>query len=428
MAHDLRTTLSPIYTSLLDHLLALLPRTISAAALTALLETLASLFRYLLIPAINNTLLEETWTRLCHILPKCLAEIQRAVAEVWGGVLRRMKTGPREKAVQLIAQNAASIEDASAWVIVYASKVCRIYFYQIPNEFEFRVQSVSQTLHTCTPSLFEPLLSYHLSLAADSKSLYTLLRRSLTALIHHVKNADQFTLVSEIVVHKLLTALKTTDASSADDVERLRRILDVASVVAGVRQGSRLTEAQKAGLFAELGALPIVPELHSPLLRYALSVFMAGEMSLWLGPGLKFLQHLWNDFAPTQPQPQPQTQTRLAFTLKFHLCLAEAGWGGWKLIAAPVLFRATVKPEVGLVQGDGQRRLVGFLAALMRADKLGNVAELELGWKRKVEAVVNERLGGGKWKEGDMGSAVCFFLGSCSDFQLDSNLFSFEII
>ncbi|KAF8181826.1 armadillo-type protein [Pholiota molesta] len=386
MAHDLRTTLSPIYTSLLDHLLALLPRTISAAALTALLETLASLFRYLLIPAINNTLLEETWTRLCHILPKCLAEIQRAVAEVWGGVLRRMKTGPREKAVQLLAQNAASIEDASAWVIVYASK------------------SVSQTLHTCTPSLFEPLLSYHLSLAADSKSIYTLLRRSLTALIHHVKNADQFTLVSEIVVHKLLTALKTTDASSADDVERLRRILDVASVVAGVRQGSRLTEAQKAGLFAELGALPIVPELHSPLLRYALSVFMAGEMSLWLGPGLKFLQHLWNDSAQTQPQPQ--TQTRLAFTLKFHLCLAEAGWGGWKLIAAPVLFRATVKPEVGLVQGDGQRRLVGFLAALMRADKLGSVAELELGWKRKVEAVVNERLEGGKWKEGDMGSAV----------------------
>ncbi|KAF9479084.1 hypothetical protein BDN70DRAFT_879151 [Pholiota conissans] len=377
MAHDLRTTLSPIYGSLLDQLLALLPRTISAAALTSLLETLSSLFRYLLIPAIDNSLLEETWTRLCTVLPKCLGEIQRAVAEVWGGVLRRMKTGTREKAIRLLAENAASIEDASAWVLVYASK------------------SVSQTLHTCAPSLFEHLISYHLALSADSRPIYTLLRRSLTALIHHVKTADQFTLVSDIVLQKLISTVKTTDALKEDDVERLRRILDVTSVVVSVRQGSRLTESQKATLFSELNALPILPQLHTSLLRYSLSVFMAGEMSLWLGPGLKFLQRLWT--------PDP---TQLAFTLKFHLCLSDAGWGGWKLIAAPVFFKATIKPELGLMKEDQQRHLLSFLAELMRASKLGNVAELDLGWKRKVEGILTDRLTNGKWKEGDMSDAV----------------------
>lgn len=124
MAHDLRTTLTPIYGSILDHLLGLLPKAISAPALTSLLETLSSLFRYLLIPAVDHKLLEDTWERICKILPKCLGEIQRAVAEVWGGVLRRMKTGPREKAVRLIAQSAVGVEDANAWVLVYACKVC----------------------------------------------------------------------------------------------------------------------------------------------------------------------------------------------------------------------------------------------------------------------------------------------------------------
>ncbi len=123
MVHDLRTTVAPVYGSLLDRLLALLPRAISAAALTALLETLSSLFRYLLIPAIDNTLLAQTWERVCTVLPKCMGEIQRGVAEVWGAVLRRLKAAPREEAVRLLAANTALIEDASAWAIVYASKV-----------------------------------------------------------------------------------------------------------------------------------------------------------------------------------------------------------------------------------------------------------------------------------------------------------------
>lgn len=56
MAHDLRATLSPIYTDLLKKLLSLLPRSTSPPVLTCLLETLSSLFRYLVIPSLNLAL------------------------------------------------------------------------------------------------------------------------------------------------------------------------------------------------------------------------------------------------------------------------------------------------------------------------------------------------------------------------------------
>jgi len=124
MAHDLRTTLSPIYPELLQGLLELLPRSISAPALTALLETFSSLFRYLLIPSVHFALLETTWHKICQILPRCLSEVQRAMAEVWGSVLRRMKSASRERAVTLLAQHTHQMEDASAWVVVFSCKVC----------------------------------------------------------------------------------------------------------------------------------------------------------------------------------------------------------------------------------------------------------------------------------------------------------------
>lgn len=123
LVHDLRTTLSPICTNIVNRLLKLLPRSINAAALTALLETFSTLFKFLLVPSIHSELLEETWDAVRLILPKCLPEVQRAMSEVWGSVLRRLKTVPRTKAVTMLAKNLEGIEDASAWVIVFACKV-----------------------------------------------------------------------------------------------------------------------------------------------------------------------------------------------------------------------------------------------------------------------------------------------------------------
>ena len=142
MAHDLRTTLSPICDDLLKNLLSLLPRSISPPVLTCLLETLSSIFRYLLIPSLNLALLDQTWDAISQVLPKCLGEVQRAVAEVWGSCLRRMKKEAREKSVVLLADRTGDIENASAWALVFACKVCIVII-----RFEYQSTHTSNSLY-----------------------------------------------------------------------------------------------------------------------------------------------------------------------------------------------------------------------------------------------------------------------------------------
>ena len=101
-------------------------------------------------------------------------------------------------------------------------------------------QSVSQTLHTSTTSIYLPLLDYYLSTSSNTNTTYTLIRRSLTALVHHVKNAEQFELLGDLIVQKFFDVLKSTDISSESDIERLRKMIEVVGVVCCVRQGSRL--------------------------------------------------------------------------------------------------------------------------------------------------------------------------------------------
>ena len=123
LAHDLRATLIPVYGDLLNRLTNLLPRKISPEALLALIGTLSDLFKYLLVPTSELKLLEDTWTCLRATLSKCIPEVQRAAAEAWGLALRRMRLPVREKSVVMIAQNLEGIEDACAWIFVFACKV-----------------------------------------------------------------------------------------------------------------------------------------------------------------------------------------------------------------------------------------------------------------------------------------------------------------
>lgn len=129
LAHDLRTTLSPIYPQLLSSLLTLLPRSsISASSLTALLSTFSELFKQLLIPSLvtHPELLDETWMLVKGTLRKCQREeVKRALGEVWGiGVLRRVKGAGRERCVGIMMQEGfEGVEDACAWMFVFACKV-----------------------------------------------------------------------------------------------------------------------------------------------------------------------------------------------------------------------------------------------------------------------------------------------------------------
>lgn len=122
--HDLRSIILPSYDDLLNRLLRLLPRSISAAALTTLLATFSSLFRHLLVPATESDIVQQTWKSVCAVLPECNSEVQRAMAEVWGSLLRRLRTSRREAAVEIMASDLGGVEEACAWAYVFACKVC----------------------------------------------------------------------------------------------------------------------------------------------------------------------------------------------------------------------------------------------------------------------------------------------------------------
>lgn len=126
--HDLRSVILPSYNDLLDRLLRLLSASISAPALTTLLATFTSLFKLLLVPATEPDALERTWKSLRAILPECASDVQRAMAEVWGSLLRRLRAPQREAAVELMAEELSGIEDACAWAYIYSCKVCVIAY------------------------------------------------------------------------------------------------------------------------------------------------------------------------------------------------------------------------------------------------------------------------------------------------------------
>ncbi|KAJ7158771.1 armadillo-type protein [Mycena filopes] len=379
ITHDLRMTLSPAYLDpVLPRLLALLLRskTISAPALTVLLATFAALFKFLLIPASSTTelqLLETTWTCIRDILPRCLPEVQRAMAEVWGGVLRRLKPEAKERAVVLlaesvIAQTESEVQDAAAWCLVYACK------------------SVSQTLHTSAASIVLPLINYHLASPRPSSgdptpSTYALLRRLLTALIHHVRNAEHFSAVGDVLVSKFILLAQET---SPEDLETFRRMMDLISIPAAVRNGSRLTQKHATALLA---AFPSVLNTSLPsqslhiraaLLRLATALLTASpeaNPAFWMGKGREVLDMVWT----------AGSDGAVLFAISLTGALAELGWAGWRAIGVPVLLRVSSKI---LSAKDGseelQQKTVALIADLWRTKKLGT-GDGDVVWRNCVE-------------------------------------------
>ncbi|KAG6860769.1 hypothetical protein C0995_007801 [Termitomyces sp. Mi166 len=385
MAHDLRTTLSPIYSDVLTHLLKLLPRFISAPALTALLETFSALFKFLLVP--SPDLLEETWEQLRATLRNCFPEIRRAMAEVWGSILRRFKPAVRAKAVNLLTAHVEGAEDAVAWIIVSACK------------------SVSQTLHTATPSIFSQLLEAHLS-NEDTENTYILIRRTLTALIHHVKNSTAFAPLTDLLVQRFtttvasLTATSSSSIPSNDTIERMRRMLEILSIPSAVRQGSRLAQNQLSLLLSELLKIPLLPVLLPALLRFCTAAFTAAEMPLWLSLGMKFLQRAWGEVCSlpySQEQKEDETSASapiLRFVLSLTGALSSLLWGGWKPVALPLLLKNTTRSEIRARDPKGILRL---LASLKKVGKLGSRAgsghgEVDVVWRSRMEEWVSGKL------------------------------------
>ncbi|KAI0782968.1 armadillo-type protein [Abortiporus biennis] len=339
LCHDLRTTISPLSVAVLDCLLKLLPRSLSAATFTVLLESLSALFKYVLIPL---DVMERTWSSFEQVLPKCNPEVQRVVAELWGNALRRMKSATREKCTLLIVGTADA--DVAAWIFVSTCK------------------SVSQTLHTTTPTIFTPLLGHYLS-CDDPDISFTVLRRLLTALAHHCKTSEQYSPLSDILV-------KSFSDFNISETPPLVRLLELLTVPCSVRQGSRLTAKHLSTLVSKIPSLPLSDEVHDSLLKFSLATLMAGDMALWMGPGRKVLEYVWNSDRPL-------------LALELSGALSDLNWGGWKLIALPHI----LKHSLQLLKTYPSKTLE-LLCRLYSERRLEGV---DSNWKRGLQNWVDER-------------------------------------
>ena len=97
------------------------------------------------------------------------------------------------------------------------------------------MQSVAQSLHTCAIHIVATCIEIKLNISPEinDEASATLIRRLLTALVHHCAKPEQFSAIADMLVKKAELV--------GDDEEALGRLLDPLFVICSVRGGSRLT-------------------------------------------------------------------------------------------------------------------------------------------------------------------------------------------
>jgi U3 small nucleolar RNA-associated protein 20 len=142
LLHDLRSTLVPQYEQLLAVLLPLSTKSLAPEVLPVYLQTVSTLFKYLLLPHPDS--LPSTWASVRSALRSCTLEVQRMLGEVVGTMIRKLKSEDRLQIVQLLVDEQDDLENAITWTFVSAT------------------QSVSNTLHTTALSFVTALLDRHM--------------------------------------------------------------------------------------------------------------------------------------------------------------------------------------------------------------------------------------------------------------------------
>lgn len=277
--HDLRSTILPMYPTLLNTLIPLLQRKIDTSALTELLATLATLFKYVLIPPLSSPspststssapippVLSLTWKSLLPALAHVNDETRRMVGQVWGSTLRRMKLEMRDVCSLMMLDSLSGnnpdnddegeyeeLRDGITWVLVEAC------------------QAQNRTFHLCAPKLVDCVLAFYLSGFSSSSSssasssrlpnsdansntnpISTILTRLLTSLIHHASGPSTFIPISDVLLEALrkeirirnqpniITSVTNPTSGAGNNDNKLAKVLDVLQVPCIVRKGTRM--------------------------------------------------------------------------------------------------------------------------------------------------------------------------------------------
>lgn len=229
LLHDLRSTVAPQYEQLLAVLLPLSAKSLAPDVLPVYLQTVSTLFKYLLLPQPDR--LPSTWSSVQSALRSCTPEMQRMFGEVVGTMIRKLKPDNRLQMVQLLVDERNDLENAIAWTFVSAT------------------QSVSNTLHTTASSFITALLDCHL-VSESHERTFKLLRRVLSSAMHH-STIESFAPVAEAVV------LKLEEIKTAEHEEQLARMLEAVCIICAFRKGKN-AESMLDGKCAHLDILDLL--------------------------------------------------------------------------------------------------------------------------------------------------------------------------
>ncbi|KAG8869452.1 U3 snoRNP protein [Serendipita sp. 405] len=303
LIHDLRTTLLPKCDLILDTLLAQATRSLPPATLETYSQTLSTFLRQLLLP--TPRLLKTFWTKLNNTIRKCRPDIRRILAEVWGAILRRLKTDQKREATELLVASLDTIQDAIALVYV--------------NAF----QSTSSTLHTSTVPLLELLIGQAIGVGEDRyEAIMKLLRRVLTATMHYC-TIETFTAISDIIVARMQALPDPTT-----ETEACCRTMEIALVVCAFRKGKRaesmLSSDQLSTILTKLSAIPSIDGLKRSMSSLVVACLKGSEMSVWVR-ARSTLEHIWKD---------PETAYWIAEAL---LKLDQSKGANWKVFVQPLV-------------------------------------------------------------------------------------------
>ncbi|QRV98240.1 WD repeat-containing protein [Ceratobasidium sp. AG-Ba] len=344
IVYDLRQTPLPVATKVLSTLLSLLSRKLASDVLELLLAALTTHLKRLVLPN-STTLLDSAWNDFPSAIELNEAHV-RMLAEVWGHLVRKLKKEGGKRAVKLLVEHEGKF---GVWCLVEATRAKH-----------------AQGIYTTATDLIGPLVDLHI----DGKGRETsrLTRRVLTALIHHSK-VESFAGVAGVVVEKVETEVARVENKEVEGEERLIRAMEVATVMCAVRKGGKLTTATVSTL------LPLVPRMMAILKprpetrAFVVATLAAGDMSVWIGPGRRALDAVWQD---------PIEGMRIA------AILSELGWGGWKSMVLPYVLRRT--PET---HTTSPTQTLSILAHLYSAGKL----DVDPLWVARVGSEVSDMLG-----------------------------------
>ncbi|KAG8902825.1 U3 snoRNP protein [Tulasnella sp. 403] len=345
--HDLRTTILPLYPTILAATLKILPsnhvaesgeahisnRRFTPTTLSSVLKTLTSLFKYTLVPL--PQLLKPSWTLIHRSMVGLVSrrssgvageEMQRMLAEVWGLAIRQFtKQEVRDEAVSLLVDVLEDCEEGIAHVFTSA------------------VQATFAK-HVSSPKHFEPISRYLVQ-----------------------------------------TYERELEAEYINTEERVCRMWRLLSLVCATKKGVRVEQKHISTLLKLTASTTLIsPSLSKAqndiLIEFCVSVLTAGDTTCWNGPGRLIIQKIW--------------EHDQFLGLRFSTTLAQLKWPGWKLLVSPLVVQHSLPLLQSQNHSSSSLRMIANLHAL---NLLGDIDEAT---RREVGTWVTRRLDPQSWTVG----------------------------